>query len=243
MTAAWSGPPSGAGLDHEDHPQVQIIMPSTSKKFLLRPLGTLAVVAVLIVAGLPGIARAADGGSPETFRRQALGSSLFVLANVIPTDDAPHFYQVNYQYRVTKRDVLSVEAITWHYYAPLGIPYGKSWGDRNENYPGFVRALGVALAYKRFLYQGLYTALHAANMHQSYVAENGSTIQTGYQLFVTWRIGYHIEFFDERFFLEPSVAMTAWPINTNLPASFRAREEEWPNYFLGEPGLHFGFHF
>jgi hypothetical protein len=37
--------------------------------------------------------------------------------------------------------------------------------------------------------------------------------------------------------------MTFWPINSNLPESFQREENKWKKYFLGEPGLHFGFRF
>ncbi len=74
-------------------------------------------------------------------------------------------------------------------------------------------------------------------------SSTGARLQAGYQLFLTLRAGYHVELFQRRTFLEPSIAVTAWPINTNLPASFREREERWPRYFIGEPGLHFGVNF
>ncbi|MDZ4667450.1 MAG: cyclic nucleotide-binding domain-containing protein [bacterium] len=57
------------------------------------------------------------------------------------------------------------------------------------------------------------------------------------------RLGYHLKFFNNRFFIEPSFAGTHWPVNTNVPAGFAIKEKKWPNYFLVEPGLHFGFKF
>jgi hypothetical protein len=44
-------------------------------------------------------------------------------------------------------------------------------------------------------------------------------------------------------FVEPSLAITHWPITTNVPDSFAAKDRRWPTYFLGEPGLHFGVRF
>lgn len=41
-------------------------------------------------------------------------------------------------------------------------------------------------------------------------------------------------------FLEPSIAATYWRIDTHLPATFDEKEQHWPNYFLFEPGMHFG---
>lgn len=166
-----------------------------------------------------------------------------MLANLVPMDYPPAYYQLNYEYRLTPRDVFSVEALTWRYHAPLGIPFGKHYEDPEENFPGYVQAYGVALVYKRFMWRGLYGAVHAANMHQTYIDDEGEGIQSGYQLFMTFRAGYRFQFLEQRFFLEPSLAMTAWPINTNLPASFAAQEDKWPRVFLVEPGLHSGVAF
>jgi hypothetical protein len=41
------------------------------------------------------------------------------------------------------------------------------------------------------------------------------------------------------FFIEPSVAIANWPINTNVPESFAKLERKLLNYFLFEPGLPF----
>jgi hypothetical protein len=89
----------------------------------------------------------------------------------------------------------------------------------------------------------LYTTLHATPFFQMYFDQEGEHIQSGFQLFMTARLGYHFEFWKNRLFIEPSIAATAWPINTNLPDTFAAQEERWRPFFLGEPGLHFGVNF
>jgi hypothetical protein len=81
------------------------------------------------------------------------------------------------------------------------------------------------------------------NTFERYVDENNRKIQDGYQLFMTYRLGYNFQFYKNRFFIEPSVAITHWPIKTNVPESFAIMEDEWPSYFLCEPGLHFGINF
>lgn len=73
--------------------------------------------------------------------------------------------------------------------------------------------------------------------------EMSNKIQSGFQLFNTLRAGYQFRFFKNRVFLEPSIACTFWPVNTNLPASFQVQEDKFPGFFLGEPGLHFGINF
>jgi hypothetical protein len=110
-------------------------------------------------------------------------------------------------------------------------------------YPGYVRTFGVALAYQRFLWKGLYTALHTAAFQTNYHYDSGEPSTKGFQIFMTGRLGYHLKFFNDRFFIEPGVAFTHWPVNTHVPESFKALDDKWPTYFLFEPGLHFGYKF
>ncbi len=180
--------------------------------------------------------------APE--KPHSIGSSLFVLYNLVPDDRPPFFYQLNYKYRITAMDALSVEAITWTYHAPVGISYfSGSMGSSDADFPGSVRAHGLGVAYQRFLWRDFYSSIHALPLRQTFRDENDNKIQTGFQLFLTLRFGYHVELFDKRVFLEPSVAFTTWPINTNLPDSFALEEDKWQSYFLFEPGMHVGVNF
>jgi hypothetical protein len=194
--------------------------------------------AAILLAGAPLYAQQIPDW---TSRRHFLGSSGFVLFNFLP--EPPDFYQLNYGYRLTSRDALSIEAITWKYDAPLGIPYGPSLDAPEEDYPGYVRAFGLGAAYQRFLWRNLYSSVHAIPMRQRHVDENAGKSQNGFQLFTTLRVGYHFDVLRQRIFLEPSIAFTHWPINTNVPASFAVKDAKWPNYFLFEPGFHLGVKF
>jgi hypothetical protein len=176
-------------------------------------------------------------------RKFYVGSTLFVLLGNLSSKNRPDFAQINFGYRVSPKEVVSVEAKTWKYAWPLGIPYGKSFLAPQEQYPGYVRDFGVALVYQRFWWKGLYTGIHAMNALQKYVNADNQKIQNGYQLFMTYRLGYHVTLFRNRFFIEPSVAITNWPIRTNVPESFAGLDAQWPKYFLVEPGFHFGFKF
>jgi hypothetical protein len=179
-----------------------------------------------------------------TDKRYFIGSSFFMLGNFIPGDtNPPDFVQLNVGYRITPKDVISIEAKTWKYAWPLGIPYGKSFQAPEEKYQGYIRDFGIGLVYQRFLWKGAFTSVDAMNTFERYVDEDNRKIQNGYQLFMTYRLGYHFQLFKNRFFIEPSVAITHWPIKTNVPESFAKMEDKWPNYFLFEPGLHFGINF
>jgi len=173
--------------------------------------------------------------------RHFIGSTVFMLANLAP--NPPNYYQLNYGYRISRKDVISIEAITWEYEGPVGRPYGSDINNEQSDFPGYVKAYGVGLAYKRFIWKGAYSAIHSTALHQNYLDENDEKIQSGFQLFNTLRFGYHFKLFKNRLFIEPSFAFTYWPINTNLPDSFQIEESKWPNYFLFEPGLHFGINF
>jgi len=176
-----------------------------------------------------------------SFKRHFIGSSVFMAWNLMP--DPPSFFQLNYGYRLSPKTAISLEAISWRYKAPLGIPYGPAMGAPEEEYPGKVRGMGVGVAYQRLLWRGLYAAAHALPLLQRYSGEDGRHIQNGFQLFTTLRAGYQRKLFSDRWFIEPSVAATAWPINTNVPSPFAALDRKWRSYFLFEPGLHFGRRF
>ena len=168
-----------------------------------------------------------------------VGTSLFVLASAIPSDEPPAFAQLNFGLRLSPTDTLSLELITWQYFRPIGIQHWQS----GDPFPGKIRDFGLGLAYQRFLWRGAYVAFHAIPFVQQYIDEEGKVIQTGFQLFTTLRLGYHFSFFDDAIFIEPNVAFTAWPVNTNAPASFQEQEDKWASYFLFEPGFHIGFNF
>jgi hypothetical protein len=172
-----------------------------------------------------------------------IGSTAFMLLNVFPDDESPDFIQLNLGYRISTKDAISLELKTWRYFEPLGIPYGKSKTDPKENFPGFIREKGFAVAYQRFLWKGLYTSAHVMNAFQSFYNEDGNKIDKGFQIFNTYRVGYHIKLFKGTFFIEPSLAVTHRPYHTKMPADFKIMDDKWSKFFFGEPGLHFGFIF
>jgi hypothetical protein len=139
--------------------------------------------------------------------------------------------------------VVSFEFKRSIYSWPLGIPWGPSFDAPGLNYPGHARILAPTLAYQRFWWKGIYTSVHALNAFEKYVNEDKKKIGNGYTLYLTFRLGYQLKFFKNRFFFEPSMGLSYWPVRLNVPESFKAVENKWPNYFPFEPGLHFGFNF
>ena len=178
-----------------------------------------------------------------TYKKFFIGSTAFILYNLVPDDNAPDFGQLNLGYRLSQKDAVSLELKTWKYAWSLGIPYGKSFEAPTEKFPGYIREFGFAFAYQRFWWKGLYTGVHVMSAWQSFVNEGGKKIDHGFQIFNTYRVGYHIKLFKDRVFIEPSLAITHRAIQTKMPESFKQLDDKWSKFFLGEPGLHFGFNF
>jgi hypothetical protein len=167
--------------------------------------------------------------------RHSLGVSLFMILNFFP--DPADFYQINYGYRITPKDNIIIEALTWTYYEPIG-----TYGESEELYPGKVRAYGVGFGYQRFHWKGLFTTIQATPFIKQYYDIDDKKIQKGFQLYLQLIAGYHFEFFKKRFYLEPAYALKYWPVDTNFPADFAEIEEGAPKYTF-EPSLIFGFKF
>jgi hypothetical protein len=166
--------------------------------------------------------------------RHSAGSSLFLLGNI---KDSVRFMQLNYGYRISQKDNIIVEAITWTYYEPLG-----TYGSSEEFYPGKVRSSGVGIGYQRFHWKNLFTTVEPTFFLQQFYDSDGSKIQNGFQLYLQFIAGYRFEFFKNRMFVEPAYALKYWPVTTNFPASFAPIESGAPKYKF-EPSLNFGFRF
>jgi len=178
----------------------------------------------------------------STYKKYFIGSTFLLLGNLDKVNN-PDFIQLNVGYRITPKNVVFLELKRSRFAWPLGIPWGKSFDAPGENYPGYVRQNVIGFAYNRFWWKGLYTGVHAMNAFQKYIGEDNKKITNGYTLFMTYRLGYQVKLFKNRFFIEPSIGVTHWPVKTNTPQSFKLKESKWPNYFCSEPGLHFGYNF
>lgn len=176
------------------------------------------------------------------YKKCFVGSTLFMLGN-LDSKNRPDFIQLNLGYRITGKDVISLELKTWKYAWSLGIPYGKSFEASEEKFPGYIREYGFALAYQRFWWKGLYTGIHVMNAWQTFIDNDGNKIDNGFQIFNTYRVGYHFKLFKDRFFIEPSLGIIHRPYHTQMPEEFKQMDDKWSRFFVGEPGLHFGYNF
>lgn len=182
----------------------------------------------------------------STYKKYLVGSTFMMLGNLVPNDsNRPDFVQLNVGYRITPKNVVFLEFKTSKFNWPLGMPWKEIVDEQRQqyNFPGYVRQYVIGLAYNRFWWKGLYTGVHAMNAFQTYRNEDKTKITNGYTLFMTYRLGYQVKLFKNRFFIEPSIGLTHWPVKTNTPESFKLKESKWPDYFGYEPGLHFGYNF
>ena len=179
-----------------------------------------------------------------TYKKFFVGSTLFLLGN-LDSVNPPDFVQLNLGYRITGKDVISLELKTWKYAWPNGIhPFANnSYGKPEEKFPGYIREYGFSVAYQRFLSKGLYAELNVMPTWQSFVNKDGNKIDNGFQIFNTYRVGYQINFFKDRFFIQPSIAITHRPYHTKMPDGFKQLDDKWSKFVFGEPGLHFGVNF
>lgn len=184
---------------------------------------------------------AQDTQKNNTYKKFYIGSSLFLLGNFSKKNN-PEYVQLNVGYRITPKNVISFEFKRSIYSWPIGIPFGPSFDGPGLNYPGHARILAPTIGYQHFWWKGAYTSIYALNAFEKYMDENKKKIGNGYTLYVNFHLGYQFKFFKNRFFFEPAIGCSYWPIRTNVPESFKAVEKRWPNYFI-QPGFHFGFNF
>jgi hypothetical protein len=179
----------------------------------------------------------------STYYKWFLGSTLYLLGNFIPDDpNPPEYVQLNVGYRITPKDVVSLEFKRSIYSWPIGIPFGPSFDAPGLNYPGHARILAPTISYQRFWWKGAFTSMHALNAFEKYMDANNKKIGNGYTLYLDFYAGYQFKFFKNRFFFQPALGCSYWPIRTKVPETFKVVEKKWPNYFI-QPGLNFGFNF
>lgn len=185
---------------------------------------------------------AQDAKTDSTCKRWFVGSTLYLLGNFSKTNN-PEYIQLNAGYRITPKDVVSFRFKRSVYAWPIGIPFGSpSFDASGENYPGHARILAPTLGYQRFWWKGVYTSVYALNAFEKYMDGDKKKMGNGYTIYLDFYLGYQFKFFKNRFFFEPAVGISYWPVRTNVPESFKAVEQKWPNYFI-QPGFDFGFNF
>lgn len=181
----------------------------------------------------------------STYRRWFVGTSLFVFLGNLDQENPPNFVQLDLGYRLTGKDIIRLSPKTWKYAWPNGIhPFlNDAYKKPEEKFPGYVREIGITASYQRFLWKGLYAQLDVMPTWQLFMNDNNTKIDDGFQLFNSYRVGYHIKLFKDRFFFQPSICMTHRAFHTQLPDGFKQLDDKWSKFVFPEPGLNIGFNF
>jgi hypothetical protein len=181
----------------------------------------------------------------STYKRWFVGTSLFVLLGNLDTENPPNFAQLNIGYRFTGIDVITLAPKTWKYAWPNGIhPFlNKAYKKPEEKFPGYVREYGVTASYTRFFLKGLYAQLDVMPTWQIFMNDNGKKIDDGFQIFNSYRVGYHIKLLKDKFFFQPSICVTHRAYHTQLPDGFKKQDDKWSKFIFPEPGLNIGYNF
>lgn len=197
--------------------------------------------ALAIIMAITLQVKAQNAQQDSTYKRWYVGSTLYLLGNLDKTNN-PEYIQLNAGYRITPKDVVLLKFKRSIYAWPIGIPFGPSFDGPGLNYPGHARILAPTVGYQRFWWKGLYTSIHALNAFEKYLDKDNKKIGNGYTLYLDTYLGYQFKFFKNRFFFEPAIGISYWPVRTNVPASFKVVEQKWSDHFI-QPGFDFGFNF
>jgi len=200
------------------------------------------MVWIILAIVLAGSLQVNAQNQDSTYKKWFVGSTLYLLGNFDNVNN-PEYVQLNVGYRITPKDVVSFRFKRSIYSWPLGIPFGSSSFDApGENYPGHARILAPTMGYQRFWWKGIYTSVYALNAFEKYIDQNQQKMGNGYTLYLDFYLGYQFRFFKNRFFFEPAIGCSYWPVRTNVPESFKSAEKKWNNYFI-QPGFDFGYNF
>lgn len=177
---------------------------------------------------------------PSPAPRWSVGTSAWSVFNALP--EPPDFWYLEIHRRLTERGHLVFDALTWNYPAPIGIPFGPSWGDESEQYPnkGLVRSIGAGLGWRQDFLRRWNASARAYQFFQIY-SEDGTPDKHGYQLLFLARAGWRWGQDRTGLWIEPSITANWWPIEVGRPATFKAADDRWPAYMLFEPWLNLGW--
>ena len=155
-----------------------------------------------------------------------------------------HHYELHIGYKLTPKDKVGIKLATWKLFAPMGMPMQEQLKfDEDNFYPGRLRETGIGIEYQRMIWKGLFAAAEILPQLKTYLDEDNHKLANGFKLYISYHLGYHFSLFKDRVYLEPQLHCQYWPIDTNVPQSFKVEDEKWNNYFLFEPDLYLGLNF
>ncbi len=177
--------------------------------------------------------------------KSSIHTTWLSLSNFGNPETNTHHYELRYAYQLTPKDQIGIKFATWKLFAPLGIDlWDSKLLDREYFFPGRLRETGVGFTYQRKLWKGLFATLEVLPLFTKYLDTDGNKIGSGFKLYNSYHVGYHIPLFKKgRFFIEPQLHVNHWPINNNVPGEFKIEEDKYDRFFLIEPNIYFGIKF
>lgn len=176
--------------------------------------------------------------------KYSVSTTWLTFANFGDEKTNTQHYEFHFKYQLTPKDKIGIKVATWKLFAPMGIPLWDSLlMKESEFYPGRLREDGLGVSYQRMLWKGLFASVEILPQLKTYFDQNDNKIGNGFKLYTSYHLGYHIRLFKNRVFVEPQIHCQYWPIDTNIPLSFKAKDSKWNNYFLFEPNIYIGVNF
>lgn len=163
--------------------------------------------------------------------------------NVGKEETNTHHYEFHFGYKLTPKDKIGIKVATWQLFEPMAIPWGPDKMQESEFYPGKLQERGIGVTYQRILWKGLFTSIEVMPLKKTYLDENKKKTGDGFKLYTSYHLGYHVQMFKNRLFLEPQIHCNYWPIDSKGPQGFEEKESKWSNYFLFEPNIYLGVNF
>lgn len=174
----------------------------------------------------------------------SVSTTYLVFLNFGEEKTNTHHYEFHFKCKLTPKDIIGIKVATWKMFAPMGMPVKEQLKfDENNFYPGRLRETGIGVTYQRMIWKGLFGTVEILPQLKTYLDESENKIGNGFKLYTSYHLGYQISMFKKRMFLEPQIHCQYWPVDTNTPESFKAKERGWNNYFLFEPNLYIGVNF
>ncbi len=181
--------------------------------------------------------------APKNYK-YSVTTTYLSLVNFDEEKTNTHHYELHFGYQLSPRDKISIKAATWKLFAPMGMPMSEQLKfDEKNFYPGRLRETGIGITYQRMLWKKLFATIEILPQLETYLDEKNKKIASGFKLYTSYHLGYHVPLFNDRFYVEPQVHCQYWPVNTNVPQTFKTKDDEWNNYFLFEPNLYLGVNF
>lgn len=205
---------------------------------------TMAFIFALSLTGLLGQNQTKKSSVTSVERKFSVSTTYLVFLNSGKESTNTHHYEFHAGYKLTPKDKIGIKAATWKLFAPMGMPIIEQLEFEEQNfYPGRLKETGVGVTYQRILWKGLFASIEILPLKKTYLDENAVELDHGFRLYTSYHLGYQINLFKNRFYIEPQVHCNYWPVDSKGPDGFEEKESHWNNYILFEPNLYIGIKF